>query len=141
MYKIRLICNSFTVTIDTLKIGKSASIDDFIGCGLPMIRLISCFSFSKKYIDNYGFLIRFRCSPIPFIQWGNINVGTTDTKVTLPISFSNNAYRVVFTSTWNTEAIGSTLTKEFHNTGRKTTSAFYIKSNYSNAMDWIAIGY
>lgn len=75
------------------------------------------------------------------IQWGNINVGTTDTKVTLPISFSNNAYRVVFTSTWNTEAIGSTLTKEFHNTGRKTTSAFYIKSNYSNAMDWIAIGY
>lgn len=76
-----------------------------------------------------------------YIQWGNINVGTTDTKVTLPISFSNNAYRVVFTSTWNTEAIGSTLTKEFHNTGRKTTSAFYIKSNYSNAMDWIAIGY
>ena len=30
MYKIRLICSSFTVTIDTLKIGKSASIDDFI---------------------------------------------------------------------------------------------------------------
>lgn len=75
------------------------------------------------------------------IQWGNINVGTTDTKVTLPISFSNNAYRVIVTSTWNTEAIGSTLTKEFHNTGGKTTSAFYIKSNYSNAMDWIAIGY
>lgn len=75
------------------------------------------------------------------IQWGNINVGTTDTKVTLPISFSNNAYRVICTSTWNTEAIGSTLTKEFHNTGGKTTSAFYIKSNYSNAMDWIAMGY
>ena len=75
------------------------------------------------------------------IQWGNINVDTTDTKVTLPISFSNNAYRVIVTSTWNTEAIGSTLTKEFHNTGGKTTSTFYIKSNYSNAMDWIAIGY
>lgn len=30
MHKIRLLRGSFTVTIDTLKIGKSASIDDFI---------------------------------------------------------------------------------------------------------------
>nr|DAH03771.1 MAG TPA: hypothetical protein [Caudoviricetes sp.] len=30
MYKIRLLCGSITVTIDTLKIGISASIDDFI---------------------------------------------------------------------------------------------------------------
>ena len=73
-------------------------------------------------------------------QWGNLNVGTTDTKVALPINFSNNTYRVAVTSTWNADAIGSTLTEEFHNTGGKNTSAFYIKANYSNATDWIAIG-
>lgn len=75
------------------------------------------------------------------IQWGNLNVGTTNTKVSLPISFTNNAYRITVTSTWNADAIGTTLTAEYHNTGAKTTSAFYIRSNYSNAMDWIAIGY
>ncbi|MFV0616487.1 hypothetical protein ACE418_01075 [Megasphaera sp. WILCCON 0056] len=75
------------------------------------------------------------------IQWGNLNVGTTDTKVSLPINFSNDAYRVTVTSTWNADAIGSIITEEFHNTGEKTTSAFYIRANYSNAMDWIAIGY
>lgn len=46
MHKIRLLRGSFTVTIDTLKIGKSASFHDFIGCGIPMIRLILYFSFS-----------------------------------------------------------------------------------------------
>lgn len=96
MYKIRLICNSFTVTIDTLKIGKSASIDDFIGCGLPMIRLISCFSFSKKYIDNYGFLIRFRCSPIPFIQWATSVTGVGKC-VVLPLWNGNGTVKVLIT--------------------------------------------
>lgn len=45
MHKIRLLRGSFTVTIDTLKIGKSASSHDFIGCGLPMMQLILYFSF------------------------------------------------------------------------------------------------
>ena len=75
------------------------------------------------------------------IQWGNLSVGTADTKVTLPVSYTNTEYRVLTTSTWNDDSIGSTITKEFHNTGGKTTSAFYIKSNYSNAMDWVTIGY
>ncbi len=46
MHKIRLLRGSFTVTIDTLKIGKSAFSHDFSGCGIPMIRLILYFSFS-----------------------------------------------------------------------------------------------
>ena len=53
-----------------------------------MIRLISCFSFSKKYIDNYGFLIRFRCSPIPFIQWGTANVGSDTVSVPLNVAYT-----------------------------------------------------
>lgn len=45
MHKIRLLCDSFTVTIDTLKIGISSSIDDLILCGLPTMRLMLYFSF------------------------------------------------------------------------------------------------
>ena len=74
-------------------------------------------------------------------QWGNLNVLTADTEVVLPVSFTNSAYKVSVASTWNESAIGTILTQTLYNTGGKTTSKFYIRANYNNAMDWIAIGY
>lgn len=142
LHKIRLLCGSIAVTIDTLKIGKSASIDDFIGCGLPMIRLISCFSFSKKYIDNYGFLIRFRCSPIPFIQWGKADVGSNEQTIKFNIAYTS-FYEGVCTDNGNFKLGENAIWCFIKDTNSQFKTGGYWpkeKALSGGILHWIAIG-
>ena len=73
------------------------------------------------------------------IQWGSVAAASGNRNVSLPISFSNTNYRIVFNWTGGSsgELFAGAITS-------KTTSSFIIRSvggANDRAADWVAIGY
>ena len=74
------------------------------------------------------------------VQWGMNTATTSGATVTLPIAFTTTTYRVVVTSTWGTNSIGTIVDCVF-NSGQKTKNNFKVKTNVQNGFDYIAIGH
>lgn len=96
----------------------------------------SAFLIYLKYIDNYGFTIRFKLSFASFIQWGN-NITITDSGYGVgfeyPIVFPTKVLAVVpfdVNSNWNDVAIPSVHAAWYPNEGSD-----------GNDLRWARIGF
>lgn len=106
-----------------------------------MIRLMLYFSFSKKHIDNYGFLIRFRCPPITFIQWGTADVGSSPVSVPLNIAYTT-TYNGVCVDNGNYPTQNAIWSFTKKSLTEFTVSAYWPidKKFLSGIVHWLTIG-
>lgn len=97
----------------------------------------SAFLIYLKYIDNYGFTIRFKLSFASFIQWGSASYGI----IYFPVSFTSSP--VLFDGYWGSQF-------RIHRFSNISNSKFKFdtydissgKSNVDSSYDgmWLAIG-
>ena len=79
------------------------------------------------------------CASVNKAQWGLGTATTAGATISLPVSYSSTNYRIVVTSTWSTNSIGTIVDCVF-NTGQKAKNSFKVKTNVQNGFDYIVAG-